>query len=218
MRRRQAGALAVLIAALGWMGAAAATAEDSGFVPLFDGQTLDGWRRFGGKAETWRVEDGRLVCLGEGGGWLGTDRPYADFTLRLEFRLSPGSNSGIYLRAPADTSHISRTGMEIQLIDDDHPRYKNLKPWQYTGALYHVAAPERGHLKPAGHWNAMEIHLKGTHLVVRLNGAIVVDDRLDQHPELEKEHPGLKRTSGLIGLQCHNGRVEFRKLRIKEEK
>src|SRR5205823_3091088 len=160
------------------------------------------------------VEGGNLVSVGEGGGWLGTEREHADFVLRLECRLSPGSNSGVYLRAPADTSHISRTGMEVQLLDDPHPRYKDLKPWQYTGAIYHVAPPERGHLKPTGEWNALEVRAEGPHVVVVLNGAKVVDDRLDRHPELEAEHTGLRRKAGRIGLQSHDGRVEFRKIRI----
>lgn len=183
--------------------------------PLFDGKSLDGWTRFGGKAEAWAVEDGTLVSLGEGGGWLGTERDYDNFVLTFQFRLTPGSNSGVYLRAPADTSHISRTGMEIQLLDDGDPRYKDIKPWQFTGAIYHVAPPERGHLKPTGEWNTMEIRADGPHVVIRLNGATIVDDRIDRHPELEAEHTGLRRQSGRIGLQSHNGRVEFRDLKIK---
>lgn len=184
--------------------------------PLFDGKTLSGWQRFGGKAEAWVVDDGRLVSRGEGGGWLGTEREFDDFELALEFRLEPGSNSGVYLRAPADTSHISRTGMEIQLIDDDHPKFKDLKPWQYTGSIYHVAAAKRGHLKPAGEWNALEVRAEGPHVTVKLNGATIVDDRLDTHAELEAEHTGLRRKSGRIGLQSHNGRVEFREIAIRE--
>jgi hypothetical protein len=189
--------------------------DPAGFTPLFDDKTLAGWRVIGGKAEAWGVENGSLVSRGEGGGWLGTDRPYAHFTLRFAFQLSPESNSGIYLRAPGDASHISRTGLEIQLLDETHPRYKDIKPWQLTGAIYHVKAPEPGHLKPTGEWNDMEITAEGPHVVIKLNGATVVDDRLDSHPELAAEHTGLKRTEGLIGLQSHNGRVEFRGIRVK---
>jgi 3-keto-disaccharide hydrolase len=195
--------------------AGALRANAEGFAPLFDGKSLDGWKRFGGQTEVWGVEEGMLVCQGRGGGWLGTDKPYSDFVLRLEFRMSPGSNSGVYLRAPADTSHISRTGMEIQLLDETHPDFKNVKPWQLTGAIYHVAAPKPGHLKPTGQWNSMEIEAQGPHVVVRLNDATVVDDRLDAHSDLEAEHTGLKRKDGLIGLQSHNGRVAFRNIEIK---
>jgi hypothetical protein len=196
--------------------ARAAGPDDSGFVPLFDGKSLSGWRVIGGKAEAWGVENGRLVSRGEGGGWLTSGRSHANFILRLEFRLTPGSNSGVYLRAPADDGHISRTGLEIQLLDEPHPRYKTIQGWQRTGAIYHVKAPEPGHLKPTGEWNAMEITADGPRVVVRLNGAIVVDDRLDTHPDLEAEHTGLRRTEGLIGLQSHNGRVEFQDITIKD--
>jgi hypothetical protein len=205
----------VLFAAVG--GIARAGEGGDGFVSLFDGKSLEGWTRFGGKAEAWGVDDGLLDSRGEGGGWLGTVKTYGDFTLRLEFRLTPESNSGVYLRAPGDTSHISRTGMEIQLLDETHPRYRDIKDWQRTGAIYHVAAPRPGHLKPAGEWNEMEITARGPRVVIRLNGAVVVDDRLDNHPELATEHQGLKRTEGHVGLQSHNGRVEFRNLRIKTE-
>ncbi len=191
---------------------------EPGFRPLFNGMDLSGWARFGGQqeADAWSVEDGMIVSEGHGGGWLGTERDYDNFLLRLEFRLSPGSNSGVYLRAPANDSHISRTGMEIQVLDEDAPRHQNIQPWQKTGSIYHVAAAETGHLKPPGEWNTLEIQADGPHVVIRLNGTTVVDDHIDRHPELDVEHPGLKRTSGRIGLQSHNDRVEFRNLRIKE--
>jgi hypothetical protein len=189
--------------------------DEAGFTPLFDGRSLGGWTRFGGNDATWSVADGLLVCSGVGGGWLGTDRDHASFVLRLEFRMTEGSNSGVYLRAPADRSHISRTGLEIQLLDELAPKHAHIQPWQRTGAVYHVAAPLPGHQKPPGEWNAMEIKLDGPRAAIVLNGTTIVEDRLDRHPELEAEHPGLKRTTGRIGLQCHNGRVEFRNLRIR---
>ncbi len=190
--------------------------KDSSFTSLFDGETLAGWERFGGRSEvSWTVEDGCIITP-DHGGWIGTERDYADFVLQLEFRMEPESNSGVYLRAPADTSHISRTGLEIQILDDDHPRYAKIQPWQTCGSIYHVAAAKRGHLNPTGDWNTMEIRAEGPHVIIQLNGVVVVDDRLDQHPDLEKEHTGLKRTKGRIGLQSHNGRVEFRNIEVQE--
>lgn len=211
MSRTALGTLASLL-----MIAATPPADEPGFTPLFDGRSLTGWTRFGGHETTWSLTDGRLVCSGEGGGWLGTETDHASFVLRLEFRMSDGSNSGVYLRAPADLSHISRTGLEIQLLDELAPKHANIQPWQRTGAIYHVAAPEPGHQKPPGEWNDLEIRLDGPHALIALNGATIVDDRLDQHPDLEAEHTGLKRTTGRIGLQCHNGRVEFRNLRVRD--
>ena len=187
-----------------------------GFVSLFDGKSLGGWTRYGGKAEAWAVENGQLISDGEGGGWVGTERDYSDFEFRTDFRVSSGSNSGIYLRAPADTSHISRTGMEIQILDETHPRHAKIQPWQKTGAVYHVVAPKAGHEKPVGEWNEMWIKLVGTKIQIKLNGATIVDADLSAYPQLEKEHTGLLRKTGRIGIQSHNGRVEFRNIAVKD--
>lgn len=197
----------------------AGAAEDAP-APLFDGQTLTGWERIAarvpvGQDRAFGVEEGLLVSRGEGGGWLATAQSYGDFELSLEFRTTPGSNSGVYLRAPADDSHISRTGLEIQILDEEAEIHRTIQPWQKTGAIYHVAAPAPGHLRPPGLWNRLVIQAQGPRVTIRLNGVVVVDDRLDQHPELEAEHSGLKRTEGRIGLQSHNGRVDFRQIQLR---
>jgi hypothetical protein len=187
-----------------------------GFVPLFNGKTLDGWKQFDGKA-VWSADDGMIVCSGKGGGWLGTSRQYDNFIVRLEYRLKPAGNSGVYIRAP-DRGHISRVGMEIQLLDDNHRSYAKLAPHQYTGSIYHVVPPTKRTGKPAGQWNAIEIQADGRRVVVVLNGSKIVDADLDRcllDAAVAKEHPGLKRTAGHIGLQSHTDRVEFRNLRIK---
>ncbi len=191
-----------------------------GFVPLFNGKDLAGWKRYDSKAEGWTVVDDMLVCTGKGGGWLGTERDYADFVLRLEYRLLPGGNSGVYIRAP-EKGHISRVGMEIQILDDSDPRYAKIDFYQYTGSIYHVVAPTRRAGKPAGQWNSMEIRAEARQVVVILNGKKIVDADLDRclkDPEVAKEHTGLARSTGRIGLQSHSERVEFRNLRVKEIK
>jgi hypothetical protein len=191
-----------------------------GFVPLFNGKDLTGWKAYGGKADNWAAEDGLLVCHGKGGGWLGTERQYADFEVRLEYRLRPGGNSGVYVRAP-ERGHISRVGMEIQILDDNDPRYAHIDFYQYTGSLYHVVAPTRRTTRPAGQWNRMAVRAEGRRLRVWVNGVQVVDadlDRCRQDPAVAREHPGLARSTGRIGLQSHSDRVEFRNLRVKELK
>jgi hypothetical protein len=189
-----------------------------GFVSLFNGKDLTGWKIRVSKDENWVVEDGLLVCTGKGSGWLGTEKEYANFELHLQYRMPPAGNSGVYLRAPAD-GWISRLGMEIQLLDDDHPKYAKLDYYQYTGALYHVVAPQQRASKPAGQWNEMTIRLEGRQLLVRLNGKQLQHTNLDaclQDPAVAKEHPGLTRTKGFIGLQNHHDRVEFRDVRVRE--
>jgi hypothetical protein len=189
-----------------------------GFKPLFNGADLTGWKKYADRKDVWAVEDGLLVCKGGGGGWLGTDRDYADFELRLEYRLRPGGNSGVYIRAP-ETGHISRDGMEIQILDDNDPKYAKLDFYQYTGSIYHVVPPTQRAGKPAGLWNQLAIRAEGRTVVVVLNGKKVVDadlDRCRRDPAVAKEHPGLARAGGRIGLQSHTDRVEFRRLRLRE--
>jgi hypothetical protein len=201
--------------------AAQITSEEkkAGFIPLFNGTDLNGWKRYDVKNDVWGVEAGKIVCAGKaGGGWLGTDRDYADFELRLEYRLAAGGNSGVYIRAPQQ-GWISRVGMEIQILDDWHPRYSQIDFYQYTGSIYHVVAPTRRASKKAGQWNALAILAEGRRVMVILNGKKIVDadlDRCRQDPQVAKEHPGLARTTGRIGLQSHTDRVEFRNLRLRE--
>lgn len=189
-----------------------------GFVALFNGENLNGWKKYAAKNDVWSVEKGIIVCSGKGGGWLGTDRDYADFVLRLQYRLTPQGNSGVYIRAPEE-GWISRVGMEIQLLDDAHPNYAKLHYHQYTGAIYHVAAPTQRASRPAGQWNDIEIRAEGRRVIVTLNGKKIQDADLDhclKDPAVAKEHPGLQRKTGRIGLQSHSERIEYRNVRIKE--
>lgn len=200
---------------------AAALAPADGFVPLFNGKDLTGWKVYDAKNPgVWAVEDGLLVCKDKGGGWLGTERDYDNFVLRLDYRLKPGGNSGVYLRAPT-SGHISRVGMEIQILDDDHPQYARLDYYQYTGSIYHVVGPRRRAVKKAGEWNTMEIRADGRLVRITLNGKTIVDADLGHYlkdPAIAKEHTGLARTTGRIGLQSHSERVEFRQIEVQELK
>jgi hypothetical protein len=194
--------------------AASARATDREFQPLFNGKDLTGWEQVGGRPGVWAVEDGLLVTRSGGGGWLSTRQQYDNFVLRLEYRMQPGGNSGVFMRAPREGNPWI-AGMEIQLLDDRHPTYKSLKPSQYTGSIYGVVPPARHATKPAGEWNRIEITARGRHITVVVNGDKVVDANLADYPEAEKEHPGIKRDRGYIGLQSHDERVEFRDLEIR---
>lgn len=185
-------------------------------IELFNGKDLDGWQQFASKKALWKVEDGMIVCQGNGAGWLGTKQQYSDFELSLEYRLQPSGNSGIYIRAPKE-GHISRVGMEIQLLDDLHAKYAKLHFYQYTGSVYHVIGPRLRSTKAAGQWNQITIRAKGDHIQVWLNGPKIVDANLAVWRgdlAIAKEHPGISRTTGHIGLQSHTDRVEFRNIKL----
>ncbi|SRR6266542_3976152 len=196
----------------------ALAAPEKGFVSLFDGKTLNGWQLVGGKGPGYVVENGILVCPADGGGNLFTDKEFSNFVFRFEFKMTPGANNGVGIRAPLG-GDAAYKGMEIQILDHDNERYKGrIKPAQHHGSIYDVVPAKTGFLKPVGEWNQEEITANGRQIKVVLNGHTIVDANLDdvKDPEVLKRHPGLQRTSGHAGFLGHGTRVEFRNIRIKE--
>lgn len=192
-----------------------------GFVSLFNGRNLDGWQ---GATDVYAAEDGKLVCKKHGKNEdessnenLFTTKQYADFILRFDFKLEPGANNGVGIRAPLE-GNAATNGMEIQILDDTADRYKGLEPHQYHGSIYLLAPAKRGHLKPVGQWNSEEIRFQGRKARITLNGTVIVDVDLD-HLEYTKylgRNLGRERSKGYLGFLGHGSRVEFRNIRIKE--
>ena len=192
-------------------------AAERGFTDLFNGKDLTGWKLVKGHGPGYVVQNGILICPEDGGGNLLSEKEYSDFVLRLEFKLSPGGNNGVGIRAP-QAGDIAYSGMEIQILDQDNPKYKDIKPWQHTGSVYNVLpAADVKALKPVGEWNAYEITAQGPKIKVVLNGKTLVDGDLStvKDEAVIKKHPGILRKSGHVGFLGHNTRVEFRNIRIK---
>lgn len=191
-----------------------------GFEPLFNGRDLTGWQvNEGGNRAVWGAENGNLFVSGHGGGWLMTEKEYADFELRLEYKLPQKGNSGVALRSPMK-GDPAYAGMEIQILDDnwylDKNHYKQgLRRTQLTGSIYDVVPPSKEATKPVGEWNQMQITAKGRQVTVVLNGTKIVDANLAEYKNRTDKHPGLLRAKGHLGLQSHDGRVEFRNLFVK---
>lgn len=196
----------------------------AGFTRLFNGQDLTGWTTLGGNADSWGVKHGILYVAEparaeanarEEPFWLMTEKEYANFELRLEYRIPPGGNSGVALRSPLK-GNPAIDGMEIQILDDKAPEHQNVKPERKNGSIYGVLAASKSS-KPAGQWNQYRIVCNGPRVLIDLNGSRIVTANLKtlvlQHG---KDHPGLANTKGHIGVQSHNGRVEFRNILIKD--
>jgi hypothetical protein len=196
----------------------APAAVEEGFTPLFDGKTLNGWKLMGGHGAGYSVQDGKIVLPRGGGGNLLYEKEFSDFILRFEFKLEEGSNNGLAIRAPLSDADMAYQGIELQIIDNTAPRYKDIQPWQKHGSLYNVFPAKEGALKPVGQWNQQEVRVVGRKVTVILNGTTILDVNLDdaKDPEVLKKHPGLQRKSGHIGFLGHNEPVEFRNIRIKE--
>ena len=212
--RRWLTALALICGAL--VAGASADEEEKGFESLFDGKSLDQWQIVNKKGEGYEVKDGVIVCPATGGGNLFTKKEFSNFILRFEYRVSPGGNNGVGLRAPLE-GDAAYVGMESQVLDDDAPQYANLEPGQYHGSIYKVFPAKRGGPKKAGEWNTEEIVCDGPHVKVTVNGKVTVEGNINDVKDEKtlKEHPGLKRTTGHIGFLGHGTHVEFRNIRIK---
>lgn len=175
-----------------------------GFESLFNGSDLEGWK-FVGTEESWSAQDGVMVCDGEGRGWIRPDRKYANFVLRLSYRISEWGNSGVFLRT-SEEGRPAFQGMEIQLLDG-HPELPAVKE---NGAIYESIAPSSHPENPAGEWNDIELSCEGPVVRVEINGTEVVRCDTSMHPDLKD-----RLTTGYIGLQNHRSPIDFRDIRIR---
>lgn len=191
-----------------------------GFTPLFNGTNLHGWK---GDTVGYRAEAGELVVVppgpsNSGPGHLYTTDTFDDFELRFEFKLTPGANNGLAIRSPG-IGDPAYSGMEIQILDNSHPTYAQLKPWQYHGSVYGIAPARRGFLRPAGQWNDETVICDGHRVTVVLNGHVIVDVNLKRAAEVGtidgNAHPGMLRPGGHIGFCGHGSAVAFRNIRIR---
>jgi hypothetical protein len=207
--------------------------REQGFTSLFNGKDFTGWvygRRANGaenrSGKGYQIDNGVIFSTKEDGGNLYTEKEYADFVLRFDFKLTENANNGIGIRAPLE-GDAAYVGIEIQVLDDGGSSYTKLQPYQYHGSIYGMVPSKRGFQKPVGEWNTEEITARGRRISVKLNGTTIVDADLDDvkdeamlksHRDLSKPDGsrGIANTKGHIGLLGHGARVEFRNLRIKE--
>lgn len=180
--------------------------NDDGFKPLFNGKDMTGWT-YVGNGSAWSVENGMLTCRGGYHGWVCTEKMYDNFVLRLEYRISEGGNSGVFVRIPQRFGRSSRLGFETQILDD----YGKAPTKSTTGSLYDMVAPTKNMSKPAGEWNSYEIHCDGPMIKIVHNGETVVDVNADEIPKVRNRF-----RRGHIGIQNHGRFVEFRNIRIKQ--
>lgn len=183
----------MILAAVVWTGCST-TVSRWAWEPLFPedgpptGWTVRAWNdvsKPGPAASVWRVEDGVLRSDGARGNWLMSEREYGDFELEYEFRLGERGNSGLALRAPM-SGDPAFDGMELQMADY---RYNpQAAPSELTGGIYRAIAPRQQVYRPT-EWNHYRISLRGTRLVVRLNGVLIHDAELsgENHPVLRHD-------------------------------
>lgn len=197
--------------------------EKEGFKVLFDGTNMHEWT---GNTVDYTLEDGCISMIPSKsyGGNLYTKNEYANFVYRFEFQLTPGANNGVGIRTPME-GDAAYVGMEIQILDCEHPIYKNITPLQHHGSVYGIIPAKADHhdaFKPAGEWNYEEIVADGDNIKVTVNGVVIMEGNIREATKNgtadHKKHPGLFNKKGHIGFLGHGSPVKFRNIRIKELK
>ncbi|BCX46343.1 glycosyl hydrolase [Haloferula helveola] len=199
-----------------------ATAEESKWVSLFDGKTLEGWTSSnGGKpGKGWEVVDGSIHRAAKSGDLISAEE-FDDFELEFEWRVSPGVNSGLKYRVRKTPA--GWIGPEYQILDDaKHSNGKN--PKTSASAMYVMfPASESKALAPVGEWNRSKIVVSGKKLEHWLNGKLVVAAEVGSEAwAAAKKSSKFAKIEGYgepgpgkILLQDHGGEVWFRSLRIR---
>jgi hypothetical protein len=213
----------------------------TGWQMLWDGKTTNGWR--GAKLDTfpdtgWVIENGELIVLSSGGaesaagGDIVTKDDYSDFELQVDFKLTPGANSGIkyYVDTEINKGPGSSIGLEYQILDDE--LHADAKLGSHEGSrtvcsLYDLiqANPDKP-INPIGEWNTAYIKSINNHVEHWLNGVKVLEYErgskeflklVSQSKYAKWPNFGLLE-KGQILLQDHGDRVAFRNIKIRVPK
>ena len=200
-----------------------------GWVSLFDGKTMDGWRTFKNKENaSWDVTDGSLHCkafddrkIKEQSDLL-TVNQYQNFELSLEWKVAPQSNTGVIYRCTEEFNEPYLSGPEYQIIDDiGYPG--ELKETNKAGGAYDMYVAKGKTLKPVGEWNATKIVVNGNHVEHWLNGVKVLEYEIGS-ADWKKRKGSSKwneargygaAAKGHIDLQDHGNEAWFRKILIR---
>jgi hypothetical protein len=218
-------ALGLLIAPLAAAADNELTAKEKkeGWILLFDGKTLDGWMTSGGKPSKTPVEDGCINPHRCGGYMMVHKKPWENYVLSLDYKISKGCNSGIFIRTfslvPRPGKDVGFNGLEVAIDDTKGAGYHD------PGAIYDLVKPKKQMQKPAGEWNHIVITSNRNVIEVELNGEKVTRMDTDEwtKPYLRpdgtkhkfdiayKDHP----RKGYIGLQDHGSPCWFKNIKIK---
>lgn len=201
-------------------------ADDDGFVPLFPGDSLEGfkisdWSNVATPQKVegtpWRMENGVLYGLNKRT-WIRSTKQYGDFILKLDTMVTKGSNGGIGLRFPPE-GDPAYTAMEIQVVDDRIYYGGSARNEQCTGSIYDEIAPTKDATNPVGQWNSWLITAKGSKVTIVLNGEKIIDADLSLETKARQQTgPPLaeRPLKGHIGFQNLNGNITLRNIMIKE--
>jgi len=210
----------------------------TGWVLLFDGKTSNGWRGYGKSnfPSDWNIEDGAIHLKGSGNGEAGSvnggdliyGKKFANFHLKVEWKISEGGNSGIfYLAQEIPGKEIWRTAPEFQLLDNDrHPDAMLGKDGnRQAGSLYDLIPANPQNTKPAGEWNTAEILVYQGTVIHFQNGQKILEyhlwtpewNELVKNSKFPTYNPDWAKVAkeGYVGFQDHGNDVWLRNVKIQ---
>ena len=205
--------------------------NDTGWITLFDGTSLNGWHTFGETSVSpkWSVDSGAIhfnpKAKGDDGDLVSNDS-FENFDLKLDWKIAQGGNSGILFYVQDDKPKYEdtyKTGPEMQVLDDERNE-DNKTPSHRAGSLYDMIQATPGAVKPAEQWNTAEIVSNNGKLDFYLNGEHTVSTNM-WDDNWRKMIAGSKFKAwpdfgtfkkGHIDLQDHGDDVWFRNIKIKK--
>lgn len=187
-----------------------AAAADDGFVSLFDGKTFDGWKSSGEHTNTWKIEKGALVTRGDRCHlfYVGDEKPFKNFELKVEVKTERGSNGGIYFHTRYQETGWPKFGFETQ-VNVSH------SDWKKTGSLYDVANLGNTPAKDRKWWT-QHVIVKDNKVTVKINDVVVLEYTEPPGTQAGKDFTR-KLDEGTFALQAHDPRsvVRYRNIRVK---
>jgi hypothetical protein len=194
--------------------AADKTPDAEGFVTIFDGKSLDGWKKATENPDSFQLKDGAIVANGPRCHlyYVGDDKPFKNFDFKCEVMTKPGSNGGIYFHTKYQESNWPAQGHECQ-VNNTFERDP-----QKTGGVYNLQKVLEAPAKD-NEWFKYEIIVQGNHVVTKINDKVAADytedpDALSKNKKIE---PGRRVSEGTFALQAHDpgSTVMYRNIKVK---
>ena len=188
--------------------------DAEGFVTIFDGKSLDGWKKATENPDSIQLKDGAIVANGPRCHlyYVGDEKPFKNFDLKCEVMTKPSSNGGIYFHTKYQETNWPAKGHECQ-VNNTFERDP-----QKTGGVYNLAKVLEAPAKD-NEWFKYEIIVEGKHVIVKINDKVVTDYTEDEEKlaKDKKIEPGRRVSEGTFALQAHDpgSTVMYRNIRVK---
>jgi hypothetical protein len=183
---------------------------ERGFVRIFDGKTFDGWKIGDESAKAWRIEDGAFVAQGPRSHlfYVGDEKPFKDFELKVDVMTEPGSNGGIYFHTQYHESGWPRAGFECQVNVTQGD-------WIKTGSLYGLVnigwTPAQDNK-----WWEQHIIVRGRTVTVNIDGKKVLEYHEPPGAQAGRDF-SRKLSEGTFAFQAHDPKsvIRYKNVRVK---